>query len=440
MKSLKPLTIDKRDKVNGLYTYCGKCERLIENRICGKTGKRLSTCKNVERHMFKAILSVPGTSGKKRKTRTFKTRDLKKAIELKLEFERELESQDYQSTDNHIIQKQSNPVHLIDCMAMFIGYLNNEGVEAHKVKIRTQKHINEIEYYFGKFCKCLVKNKIDHTFFRIDQINDKIVAIFHTYLLEDLDYSNKTYNKVIAQFRQFINWLNSERGYTLKNPFVGVQRRKVVHNKSIITSEEFMTLLSVVIPENAYQHFKNGIRKNRYKPWLINSFKLALETGLRREEFMTLKFSNILYDDNEKPQFFEIENFKVNRIKGLDSETGRKKIVPITKGLMDLLEQIGYEEYKNTDHYIIASEEESSRKTLIDFVSKAFSHFWKMTGIEKSIQLKHLRKTYLTSLVEQFGDKAPLISDHSGIEVLKKHYVNDKQLIAASQSFSVFKK
>ena len=440
MNNLKPLVIDKRDKVNGLYTYCGKCERLIENRECSQTGKRLSTCKSTDKHMFKAIISIPGTNGKKRKTRVFKTRDLKKAIELKLEFERELESTDFQTVDNHIDREEFKPQILIECMSMFVGYLNNIGVEAHKVKKRTQKHINEVEYYFGKFCKCLLKNNIDHTFFKVDQLNDKIVAKFHTYLIEDLSYANKTYNKVIAQFRQFLNWLIDEKGYIIKNPFVGVQRRKEVHNKSILTSKEFEALLKVITPKNAYQYFPNGTRKSRFKPWLVNALKLALETGLRREEFMTLKFSNILLDENGKPQFIEIENFKVNRIKGDDGTTGQKKIVPITEGLMSLINELGYNDYKGAEMFLLGAEEKSSRITLIDFVSKAFTHFWKLTGIEKNIQLKHLRKTYLTSLVEQFGDKAPLISNHSGIEVLKKHYVNDKQLIAASQSFSVFKK
>lgn len=440
MNSEKPLIIDKRQKVNGLYTYCSKCERLIENRICSMTGKRLSTCKNTNKHMFKSIIAVPGTNGKKRKTKIFKTRDLNKAIELKLEFEKELISTDFQSTAEHIVSKESKPILLIECMAMYIGYLNNEGVEAHKIKVRTEKHIKEVEYYFEKFCRCLLKNNIDHTFFKVNQLNDKIVSMFHLYLLDDLNYANKTYNKIIGLFRQFINWLMIKKGYGLENPFVDVVRRRVVTNKTVVSFKEFEALMRVIKPENGIQEFPSGERKNRYKTWLSDAFKLALETGLRREEFMSLKFSNILCDEKNNPQFIEVENFKVNRIKGIASESGEKKLVPITSGLMNLLYSLGYKDYKNLDRYIIGEDEKASRKTLIDFVSKAFTHFWKLTGIEKNVQLKHLRKTYLTALVEQFGDKAPIISSHSGIDVLKKHYANDKQLISASQSFSVFKK
>lgn len=433
---MKPLIIDKRKKVNGLYTYCKKCQRLIENRMCSKTGKRISTCKNTEQHMFKAIITIPNTDGKKRKTRVFKTRDLAKATEMKIEFEQELLANQYQTSSLHISEEEVKPVFVIECMAMYIGYLNNEGVEAHKIKVRTQKHIKEVEYYFEKFCRCLLKNNIDHTLLKIDAINDKIVALFHNYLLNDLNYSNKTYNKIIALFRQFLNWLINEKKYEINNPFVGVTRRKVILNKAIITLDDFNQLIKVITPENNYETLKSGERKGRYKTWMANAFKLALQTGLRREEFMTLKFSDIKYDENNSPQLFEISDYKVERIKGVEE---KKKYIPITKELEKLLIDLDYEQHKNTNRYIIGNNEKASRKTLIDLVSKSFTHFWKLTNIEKSIQLKNLRKTYLTSLVEQFGDKAPILSGHSGIEVLKKHYVNDVQLTKASREFSVFK-
>lgn len=440
MNNQRPLIIDKNSKVNSLYTYCGKCKRLLENRMCSKTGKRLSTCKNADQHGFKAIISIPGTDSKKRRTRIFKTRDLNEAIRLKLEFEEELKSNDFQRTDKHISTVEAKPSLLIECMALYIGFLNNERVEAHMIKIRSKKHLWEVENYFEKFCKCLKKNRIDHTLLRIDQLNDKTVALFHTYILEDLKHSNKTYNKMISLFRQFIDWLNNKQGYDLTNPFSNVQRRKENLNKAIVSLDEFEQLLEVIRPENGHHVFPSGERKNRYRTWLSNCFKLALETGLRREEFMMLKFSDIIIDEGGKPNFIEVENFKVNRMKGGDQFHEQKKFVPITKGLMDLLNSLDYKNHKNPNDYLIANDEKASRLTLIDFVSKAFTHFWKQTGIEKDVQLKHLRKTYLTSLVEHFGDKAPVISNHSGIGVLMKHYVNDQHLIAATKDFSVFKK
>lgn len=440
MNSSAPLIIDKKDKVSGLYTYCGKCKRLIENRICSVTGKRLGTCKNTDQHGFKAIVSIPGTDSKKRKTRIFNTRNLNDAIRLKLEFEEELQSNDYQSTTIHVDTPIARPELLIECMAMYLGYLNNEGVETHMVKVRTAKYIWEVENYFEKFCRSLKKNGIDHTLFKVSQLNDKVVALFHTFILDDLRHSNKTYNKMIALLRQFVDWLNNKKGYDLVNPFRSVQRRRENVNKTVVTLDEFDRFLEVITPENGFQVLPSGERKNRYRTWLSDCFKLALETGLRREEFMTLRFSNIVSDQEGNPIFIEVDNYKVNRIKGGDAFHGQKKFVPITKGLMDLLIAAGYEKYRDSETYVIGNDEKPSRQTLIDVVSKAFSHFWKQTGIEKDVQLKHLRKTYLTALVEHFGDKAPVISNHSGIDVLMKHYVNDQHLVTAAKGFSVFKK
>jgi len=440
MNKVKPLIIDKRDKVKGLFVYCQKCQRLIDNRTCGITKKRISTCKSSEQHMFKAIIPIPGTGGTKRKTRTFKTRDVRLAIQLKIEFEQELEDNNFQSRAIFEGEAEMKSDLLIECMAMYLGYLHNEGVESHMVKVRTEKHLNEVEYYFKLFCLSLKESKIDHTLIKMKQINDKTVAIFHNYLVYKMKYANKTYNKAIALHRQFVNWLITKKDYEIINAFNNVIRKKITVNKTIVTYDEFNVLLKKIKPENGYQVFSSGIGKQRYKKWLKNALCLALHTGLRREEFMSLKFSNISYDKNNKPQFIVVENFKVNRINGDDGEVGQKKYVPITSDLLEVLTALELEKYRGSENYLLGNEEKSSRATLIDYISKAFQHFWKQTGIEKPVQLKSLRKTYLTALVIQYGDKAPVISNHSGIEVLKNHYVNDEQLASATKDFSVFKK
>jgi integrase len=440
MNNPKPLIIDKRDKVKGLFTYCQKCQLLIDNRICGNTKKRLSTCKNTDKHMFKAIVSIPGTDGAKRKTKVFKTRDIQEASRLKYEFVNELIGTDYQSTNILTTNNEiSKPTLLIECMAMYIGYLNNEGVAAHKVKIRTTNHIKDIERFFRYFCLSLKENNVDHTLITIYQLNEKAVALLHNYIIDILNYKNKTYNKFMGAMRQFVNWLMEKRGYDLKNHFIGVSRRSEVIDKTIVSKSEFKKLLSVLDPEKGMKEYSTGERKNMYRTWLSKAFRLALETGLRREEFMSIKYNDIVLDEKGVPTFIKIENFKVNRINGVSgTENATMKHIPITKGLRTLLDELDYKTNKGSDNYIIAKEEKTTLKTRIDVISKAFTHYWQFTAIEKKAQLKHLRKTYLTALVQQFGEKANLISSHSGIDVLKKHYVNDQELIKATNDFSVF--
>lgn len=437
---MKPLVIDKRDKVKGLFAYCQKCQRIIDNRICGTTRKRLSTCKNTEQHMFKAIVAIPGTDGTKRKTRTFRTRDIQEATRLKYEFVNELEELNYQNSNELNSKKvESKPSLLIDCMAMYIGYLNNVGVEAHKVKVRSKAHIKDVERYFKYFCLSLKHNGIDHTLVSIDQVSEKAVAMIHSYALNELNYKSKTYNKLFGGLRQFISWLIVDKKYDITNHFVGVSRRTVIIDKTIVTKDEFDNLLSVIKEENGLKTLNTGERKNLYRDWLNHAFRLALETGLRREEFMSIKFNDIILDNKNKPQFIKIENFKVNRINGVSgTEDASMKYVPITKGLCSLIKELCVQEKETSNDYLIANNESTSLKTRIDVVSKAFTHFWTFTKSEKNAQLKHLRKTYLTALVKQYGEKANILSSHSGIEVMKKHYINEQSLLNSIDNFSIF--
>lgn len=433
----KALIIKKPDRVKGIRPWCTTCQREIGNQKCGKTGKRITSCQFTESHTLKAIVPVPG-AGRSVKTKVLNTTDIKEALVLKLQFEEELKSQDYQTTTNHQTPEDIKPMLLIECMALYVAYLNNVNVEAHMVKQRTDKHIWEVEDFFGKFCKAMKANGISHTILRVDQINDRLVGYFHAYILDELKHSNKTYNKLMSLMRQFTDWLINHKKYEISNPFTFVQRRIENRDKTVVSQEEFQTLLDVITPENKYHILPSGERKIRYKPWLKQCYRLALETGLRREEFMCLQFSDIIFGENSEPLFLKVENYKVNRIKGGSDISKDVKSIPITKGLMELLNELGIEQHRGTDRFLIGSEETASRNTLIELVSRSFTFYWQRTGINKDVQLKHLRKTYLTALVEHFGDKAPMISDHSGIQVLKDHYVNDQRLVAACKNFSVF--
>lgn len=437
---MKPLVVKKKDQVKGLYTYCKQCKRLTQSQVCVNTGKRISTCKTPEKHIFKAIVTVPNTNGKKKKTRELDTRDLKEAIRLKLAFEEELEQQQYQSVETLIAkQPQEKPTLLIECMALFVGYLNNVDIEEHKKKERSDGHIKDVERVFKNFCLCLKANGIDHTIVKIDQLNDRVVGLHHTYLLETKEYENKTYNNHIAQMRQFLDWLISKQKYKIDNPYTGVVKRSERRNKTTVTEQEFTTLLDTVRPENGIKVFSTSERKGYYRDWVKEAFIVALETGLRREEFITLQFSDVMENENGEPAFLQVENLKVNRILGIkETEAKKIKYVPITDTLYRMLQKWNYSKYKNKSRFLIAPNERVQRKTMVDFVSKSFTHFWKQTGLEKTAQLKNLRKTYLTALADHFGDKANIISDHASIDVMKEHYINEADMMAKVKGFSVF--
>jgi len=61
-----------------------------------------------------------------------------------------------------------------------------------------------------------------------------------------------------------------------------------------------------------------------------------------------------------------------------------------------------------------------------------------LTGNKKQLQLNDLRSTYITALVKRFGDNAKIISNHSNMEVIYDHYLNNKVIIEAATDFDVF--
>ena len=437
---MKSLIIDKRDKIKGLHTYCSKCKFLITNRKCGKTKKGISTCKFPESHKFKAIIGIPGNSPKKA-TRIINTRDIKEAIEQKMSFETELEENQYQPVEVLNSDNDVKPTLLVDCMALYISFLNNEEVEIYKQKARTEDYVKGVQRGLTYFCESLHSKGVDYMRVDISNLNEKMVGMFYDYLLNTKNnIGNATYNNYIATLRQFISWLINKRDYSIKNYFVDVRRRTVVLNNEIIEKDEFELLLSYVKPENSIKILSSGVRKGMYREWIKIAYRIALETGLRTEEFILIKFSDIIEKDGV-PMFVEAENIKVNKAKGIvDSKQKQIKIIPITDNFREILKELNYEGNKNTNDYLIAQKSNVSRKTIKDKVSKSFTHFWNMTGVNKKLQLKNLRKTYLTSLANHFGEKATLISDHAIFSVLKNHYLNDKKMVEKAKGFSVFDK
>ncbi|MFN5021748.1 MAG: hypothetical protein ACK5GP_08865 [bacterium] len=73
-------------------------------------------------------------------------------------------------------------------------------------------------------------------------------------------------------------------------------------------------------------------------------------------------------------------------------------------------------------------------KTIMDDLSKGFSHYKIGAGIGKNISLSNLRKTYLTWHHQVLGDDTGLVSSHSTTQVLEKYYLDPKVLTAVEVS------
>ena len=62
--------------------------------------------------------------------------------------------------------------------------------------------------------------------------------------------------------------------------------------------------------------------------------------------------------------------------------------------------------------------------TIMEKVSRSFTHFRKAAGIETPFTLKHLRKIYLTWVFHTMGSDTRLLSSYTSMKVLENHYIN----------------
>ena len=78
------------------------------------------------------------------------------------------------------------------------------------------------------------------------------------------------------------------------------------------------------------------------------------------------------------------------------------------------------------------------RITMMDLISKAFTHFFNQIGSSKKLVFKNLRKTYVSSAYKHFGEKARILTKHASVEIIQKHYTDREILNEANSDFDVF--
>jgi len=447
----------KSKKHKGLMIYCSnnsckkyftwtqksykKNDRIIyRDATCGITGKGYGTCKSLDKHYYKMRLYLPVSSNASI-SRTLKADNYLDAVREAIDFEKEIKEQ---KNDISIAQQTKNKptmVYLLNAQSAYIMYLENIDVADHLKKERSDKHIKEVFKSLSLFNEALTKHKLRKKEIRLVQIDDKLVGYFHSYLIDDKGYANKTYNNKMGVVKSFFDWAITQYELDIPNPFKKVRNRTTVKNVDTISMAEYTNLLNIISDKNGVVYVgKNKKQKrNRYRPWLKSAIELALHTGGRREEVINLKWNMIGYIDNQ-PSYLEVPNFKVERSKGEGfNDNVAPKIIPITVDLMELLQQLGYDQFKDNDQYILEMNRSISVTILSDNLSKGFSHFYKLLETGKGIQFKHLRKTYISYMKMAMGIATKNLTAHANDAVIDKHYIDKKVIATAQRKFKLFK-
>lgn len=436
MNQQAKLQLPKKDRPKGLYLFCNTCKRSYSHDKLVKC-----RCGNL---VYKARIHVSGTSTGLI-PKVLKAKDFSNAIQEFFDFKKTLISNSYQPIT--IKKEVKLPARLIECFAYYIAFLNNEGVVPHKKKKRDPDHIRKVDLSFELFLKALQQNGINTGILKFTEVNDEMVGFVHKLFLEDMGLANKTYNNRMALLRTFTSHMIKDLKCNYENPFLGVQNLILSNDVTAIEQNEFEKLMLVITPENGIQKRVQKGRENLrtttwYKPWLKHGIQLGLFTGGRADEIVLPKWTDIVLTSDGQFDTIKTIDYKIDRANNNLKGNGGAfyKYFPITKELGKLLLEIGYEEYKNSDKYILAPEETMKRSSITKFLSEGFTHYYKQIGKNPEITFNKLRKAYITSAMGQFGDSSTALSNHKNISISIKNY-QDKKVTrdAAKETFSVFK-
>ena len=277
-----------------------------------------------------------------------------------------------------------------------------------------------IEQYLAQFELSGVKNteenyRIRYTDFKnfiidkygdieLDTMNADMINAYQMYLKNKGQGAN-TINQKVINVKSFINWLVNvdilpHRPFNYKRIIkIKVPKRVKAH---YLTEEEYTKMIKEVQYSNEYFTLRN-------RAILI----LIISTGLRRDELLNLKFSNI---------------------KGASLEFigkgSKERVVPLSNFAQSILNEyikVRNEKYKDDSPYIFISRNGSSIK------EDAYQHIIKkaLAVIGRESERPHiLRKTFAFNYIRQGGNLFELkeILGHSDIKTTEIYVgISDEQ-------------
>ena len=412
---MRKLTLPKNPH-KGLKIFCKTCR--VDN----------SNCRHYDRQVYRVRIHVPGTKNSSKSFYLEAVNYNDAIIECAL-IEKELIQNGFEKvkqTDSEILTDYS----IGDAVVKYREYMEGKSKYAHLKKNISQEHIDESI----RFCWYFIENvALSKNIKRTRPSDIKIEDVSNFYIWADEQYSDKYFNKCFIAIRAFFEFLIDIENIDMKNPFRNfVTKKSAPSNIDTITEEEFKLILTAVDAIDPIVKLGGrGKIENRYKPFLKDGFKLFLLTGGRREEVVNLKWSDI-YSTPQGVKLFIIDNLKVKRIKKDAKE--RKKYIGINADLEDFLIELGMNDKIGNDEYILLPKRDRSTNTLMNDLSRGFTHYKNGAGIKKNISLSNLRKTYLTWHHQVLGDDTGLVSSHSTTQVLEKYYLDPKVLTAVEIS------
>lgn len=400
-----------RKNRDGIKIWCRKCRQ-------HNTG-----CKHYEHQNYRANYIDPITG--KHKSKILVAKEYDDAVIEAINFKKGLEEQP-NLTPASI---DGNDYDLATGIVKYQMYLNGDSEYQQYNKNLTPKYIRETIGFLVQFHDSVKENR-KIGWIKPPQINRADVSYFFGKMKEN--YSPKSVNNIIQSLTTFFDFLIDKEDIIMKNYFKECASLPVP-KKTIKTlnKDEFDAILNAVDTCHPILVQKNGKKINLYHTWMKDAFRLFLLAGGRREEIILLRWCDIFTLKNGT-KFFMIGNLKANRIQKTDKEF--VKYIPIGADLEKVLMDMGMEQKKHSNERIIDPTEKYSNNTMMEKITKAFTHYKKGAGVNGEITLKHLRKTYITWTNQVLGSDTGKITSHAGTKILNDHYIDPTILSAVEKA------
>jgi integrase len=407
------------------------------------TGKSRKTCKFIDKQKYNLVVHVSGTEDRRR-MKILDTDHFETALAEMIKFRQELKTTGFHRAEGRRTEQKTT---LKEFIKEYLDACSNEHHLAHLNRPVGNEHLRAIRNCLTHFSESFIKAGYKYDILEMREIGDNEIQLYNKYWHVTLGRSGLQYKKQLVLLKTFFNWVIRAKRQQIFNPFLAA-KLTFKRNKTLrmVSSDEFNRLIEATVPEKGEKFDKKGINRYVYRNYLIPAFKIALETGLRREEIALLKWNN-LFDIEDGVLVLNIDNLKVNKLMDVDynenhKEYGKgqgnyKKPVPVTKGLKDVLIELGLYEKKGSNDYIISRPSDVSTKQFSDCISRGFTHYIK--DINSALKFSDLRKTYITHLTKKLKGNAKLFTGHSNEKIMMDHYVVGGFIAGDLDNFSVLK-
>ena len=400
-----------RKNRDGIKIWCRKCRQ-------HNTG-----CKHYEHQNYRANYIDPITG--KHKSKILVATEYDDAVIEAIKFKKGLEQLPNHITDNIV----GNDYDLATGIVKYHMRLNGDSEYKHQNKNLTQKYIKETIGFLVQFHDSVRENR-KIGWIKPSQINRYDISYFYEKMKEK--YSPKSVNNIIQANTTFFNFLIEKEDFVIKNYFPECVRLPVPKKPiKTLNKDEFDAILNAVDTYHPILVQNNGKKINLYHTWMKDAFRLFLLAGGRREEIIHLRWCDIFTLKNST-KFFMIGNLKANRIQKTAKEF--VKYIPIGADLEKVLTDMGMEQKKHSNERIIDPTEKYSNNSMMEMITKAFTHYKKGAGIDGEITLKHLRKTYISWTNQVLGTDTGKITSHAGTKILNDHYLDPTILSAVEKA------